>query len=303
MLAKEGLVVNQRCLGSVVCGLSERQWAGKVLLVQDGDFCSFHHTAVSAALSQRLSDAGYLVSHVVCPNEPGASKDLQALHQAIARPVSLAVVLFADRSVQETLERAGIDYLGWSKTTLRGAYCRGSYKYEIDHALKAFAEHCERRRVKTVLSVGTRSDELPNLAPHFTFNGIRLGFMSVPRLSECEGNDRISYAVMRAFEERLRAEGRKWFPDVMFFRDDFAARGGLCALMNAGVRIPEDLKVVTLANRGNLPVFPRTLARVEVDSTACGNMIADCVLGVLETSARRLRRTVSYRYVHGETFP
>ncbi|MBQ6246331.1 MAG: substrate-binding domain-containing protein [Kiritimatiellae bacterium] len=71
------------------------------------------------------------------------------------------------------------------------------------------------------------------------------------------GGDNALGLVQRATDEfaaRL-AKGRKWLPDLLFFRDDHLATGALVALSVAGVRIPEDVRVVTWANRDLGPAF------------------------------------------------
>ena len=104
----------------------------------------------------------------------------------------------------------------------------------------------------------------------------------------------------KAFRRRFASGGR--FPDLIYFGDDYIARGGLMALASLGVKVPEDVRVVTLANRGFVPSFPVTLARIEYDPVAAGTFIADSIIAKIEGRGD-VRKPVCYRYVPGESFP
>ena len=111
-------------------------------------------------------------------------------------------------------------------------------------------------------------------------------------------------AAMRAFSARLAdGVGRARLPDLLYFADDIVASGALPALLYHGVHIPQDVKVVTIANRGNEPVLPISLARVSFDPFAAGRTIAAAVLSWLETG--RFPKDVSFEdsFVPGESFP
>ena len=105
-----------------------------------------------------------------------------------------------------------------------------------------------------------------------------------------------------AFRERFAKEGRKWLPDLLVFTDDFVASGALIAMLMEGVRIPEDVKVISLANKGIGPVYPVTLTRVENDPVRHGEMLAEAVARFL--SGRKMRDgELAPEYIVGESFP
>ena len=72
------------------------------------------------------------------------------------------------------------------------------------------------------------------------------------------------------------------------------------AILEAGLRIPEDIKVVSFANRGNEPVLGLSLARIENDPAAYGDAVADYVLALLAGRNPRPPR-IEYRFVPGES--
>ena len=91
-------------------------------------------------------------------------------------------------------------------------------------------------------------------------------------------------------------------PDLIVFNDDILAQGALTALLARGVRIPEDVKVVSLANRGAGPVFVKPLTRFEADAKEDGRTVAEYVFGVLSDRNEPTPPVLSFRYVRGDTF-
>jgi DNA-binding LacI/PurR family transcriptional regulator len=65
------------------------------------------------------------------------------------------------------------------------------------------------------------------------------------------------------------------------FDDDYLADGGLVALYEAGLRVPEDVKVVFYSNKGNEPVLGVSAARIENDPVSYGDAVAQYVLKLL----------------------
>ena len=109
---------------------------------------------------------------------------------------------------------------------------------------------------------------------------------------------------LEAFTERFRQEGRSWLPELLIFPDDdFLAAGCLMALLAEGVRVPEDVRVVTLANKGIGPVFVKPLTRFEIDPRLFGAQIAQYACNYLNGQGVPEDASVSPVYVSGDTFP
>ena len=79
-----------------------------------------------------------------------------------------------------------------------------------------------------------------------------------------------------------RLGGKKDLPDLLLFSDDYVAFGGLVGLAACGIRIPDEMRVVTLSNVGFEPVFPVSLAQIRVDPRANGAAIAAKALARIE---------------------
>ena len=81
------------------------------------------------------------------------------------------------------------------------------------------------------------------------------------------------------------------------------AQGALTAFLERGLKIPHDVKVVSLSNRGLGPVYSEALTRFECDATETGEKVAAYVLGLLAKGRLPQPPVVAPRYVFGRTMP
>jgi DNA-binding LacI/PurR family transcriptional regulator len=85
----------------------------------------------------------------------------------------------------------------------------------------------------------------------------------------------------------LRKVAKRDLPELFIFTDDYVAQGALMALALAGVRLPDDVAVVTHSNKGITPIWEKPLARLEMDPTAHARAVADAVVDYLDTGVPR----------------
>ena len=90
--------------------------------------------------------------------------------------------------------------------------------------------------------------------------------------------------------------------DLFFFSDDFAARGALTAFLAEGVRVPDDVQVVTWCVWGDEPLSIVPLTRLESNPFVVGRTYAEGILALLKGSPAAFP-TVGNRYVIGKSFP
>ena len=81
------------------------------------------------------------------------------------------------------------------------------------------------------------------------------------------------------------------------------ASGALVALSEARVDVPGRAKLVTLTNRGNMPVWSKGLARIEVDTAAEGRLCAEYALAILDGRDNIPAPILEGRFIPDETFP
>jgi len=95
---------------------------------------------------------------------------------------------------------------------------------------------------------------------------------------------------------------RSSFPDVFLFWDDFVAQGALLAFRERRLRIPKDVKIVSLSNRGLGPVYSESLTRFECDASEAGEKVSAYVLALLAKGRLPPVPVISPHYVFGATF-
>ena len=100
---------------------------------------------------------------------------------------------------------------------------------------------------------------------------------------------------------KLVAKGRLPRGTVCFINDDYLASGALMAIACAGLKAPEDIRLVTLANKRLGPVYIRELTRMEFDARHAGEVLSDAVLKYLKTGVYPLNSVVGPVWADGET--
>jgi DNA-binding LacI/PurR family transcriptional regulator len=132
--------------------------------------------------------------------------------------------------------------------------------------------------------------------------GIEVRTVRVPKAQDfATGYELAQWAISR-FRSYCALKGKKWLPELIFSSDDHLTTGMIVAFYEAGIRIPEDVRLVTLANTGYGPVFSRPLTRMEYDGSAIGKTLTECILSYLRTGDFPQNAVVGPRYVRGETF-
>ena len=90
---------------------------------------------------------------------------------------------------------------------------------------------------------------------------------------------------------------------LLLFWNAFVAQGALMAFLDRGIRIPEDVKVVSLSDVGFGPAYVRPVTRFECDLVDAGEKISDFALAVLAKGRIPPPPVIEPQYVFGATFP
>ncbi len=83
--------------------------------------------------------------------------------------------------------------------------------------------------------------------------------------------------------------------------DDYLMRGALTAILEAGLRIPDDIRLATWANRGLGPMFSRPFSRMEMDPVEAGRIVADALLAYLRGGAFPPNVVIGPKWIEGGT--
>ena len=302
-LADEGLVKARPRIGCVVLGRGRRVWRGTVLVVHVGSHANYSQNAFTNELSILVESCGWRVEHVFVPRkEVRGDYSLEALCKKLAERLDLVLLPSYDPPVVRTVRRSGIPcMLAWGEPgdMESNADCTMLYS-GMRKAHMEFVNHCRMRKIRHVVQMsfdGGAATGFEDIAPE----GMTVENVVVrPEFSalRVESFARCAYDALLA---RLKNR-RMRRPDLVYFTDDYLARGGFWALEELGLRVPDDMKVVTLTNYGNAPFYPRPLTRIECNPYRNAASVARLVLRFLRT--RRFTGSVveDVRYIRGETF-
>lgn len=303
-LTDEGLINPRPKIGSVVCGTDAPLWKGQVLIVVPPGNANHYINVIGAALRDALAEAGYLFLMASVPRKTDGSFDFSFLQTMLRQRVDLVVQLHDKEEISLWLSNHSVPFV---RITMGNGCdienCVGTIFNRSSDAFSAFAEHCCRSGVKDVLQVfvwetmsavpALRARNVPTKEWLLDFRDCRP--VSGPVVAQKATDE---------FWNRLNKEGRGWLPDVLYLGDDYLATGAVTALLAAGVRIPEDVRVVTWANKGSGcgPVFVKPFTRIEIDTVAHGGKVAECVLSYLRTGKFPDDIVIGPKYIRSGTF-
>ena len=299
-LVREGLVVTHPGVGCVVRPRTTSIWRGHVLLVMPDSTTVYPANIMSERIRKALSESGWLVSQIDVPHDSNRKYDLSRLEFALKHPVELAIVLASRLPIESLLSRSGTDFVIYGEKPCNLPHCVGLIRLDLAAAIPDFVRHCVETGVKEVLQVWKLG--APDASSALRKAGIKVTTWQLP---EPEGlrPEAVERMAIDAFKARL-SKGRDWLPDLIFFADDYLAAGAITALLHEGVRIPEDVRLVSLYNKGLGPVTWDTLACWELDSHAGGDRAAQRILAWLDGDRHTpISCTIGTTYRPGATFP
>lgn len=298
-IREEGLISPRPRVGSVVCAKDRPLWKGHLVTVIPPGLGNPFDTAIHAVVRDRLTAAGYLVTPVtVAETRHGHWDDFSLLDTVLRQQTDLVVQLHRQGNITRWLSKRGVPFVQLANDGDAPLNCVGVVRRDFAMALPDFATHCREAGVRSVLQVADilRADATDILSRE----GIQVKTLRTPRaLVNHPGYDFADWATAE-FTKRL-AKGRGWLPDLLFFQNDHLTNGALQALGFAGLRIPEDVRVASWANRRYGPFFFKPVTRMEMDNAAIGATLADCVLEYLKTGAFPGSVVVGPEYIRGET--
>ena len=283
-LCEEGLIEAAPRNGCVVRHARMPHWKGHVLcIVASGDF-SFSTSMKVERIREAVFRANYLFTQVTVPRGKSGRLDMGVLDYHLRQPVDIAVLFGVEKCIRSRLTKVGIPFV--HVEGVEGDTCVGVFKYDLDTAFSEFAFTCRERGVKRIVRVVKFAGQLSRLDDVLASVGVKSAEWNLSPKRQGEGRlEILRDTAYRAFASRI-AEGREWLPDAFVFADDYLATGAVAALLEAGVRFPKDVRIATLANRGNHPVIPGVFGCFEFDPFMAGEMVADAILAWLSREVR-----------------
>jgi len=282
-LTREELINPKPGVGCMVLGRSGKVWKGNVLFITRSNGRTYYVNVFTSILRERLVSTGWRFTQVTVTPDSKGHADVSELDLWLSHPVTLAIVMFDNPAAERILSRSGVPFvtLG-NKTVCRTKGCVGHVQYDRTTAAEELAAEIKKVGVESVLQVGM--EKFDDVAKELHKVDISLKRWEIPPTPGGKLPQSLSFAVRDAFAERI-SKSRKWLPDLIYFSDDHACVGALAALTAAGVRIPEDVRVVTWSNAGNEPVYAKELTRIEMDPEDDAGKFAEAILLHLEGCA------------------
>ena len=304
ILKEERLVCPRPHIGIVVCDSKSPMWKGQTLIVVPGGGSIQYLTVVGDVLRDMLTTEGYLPLVATVPHKADGTYDFSLLDLMLNHQIDVVVQLHDQPEISQWLSGKGVPFIRFSKTLMDSCKnCLCTVLRKNGAAIGEFAEYCRKKGVKRVLQVSMDSKHPVDVREALEEFGVAVEEWKVlKRTGRHIPGTQVARASADAFADRLENEGRKWLPDVLFFQDDYLAMGALTAIQAAGVRIPEDVGVVTWANVncGCGPIFVKPLTRIEANATEDGEYLAGIVLEGLRTGKYNSGE-VSPVFIRGET--
>ena len=306
MLAKEGVLELKPHIGAVVLGVPVRKALFRIAYYGIG-VRGYPLETLIHGLRRRLTAAGCDFV-VVSPDFPqkGESLDLSSLERELDRGVDYVIAGIGLNSELELLDRRKVPYAiadGFTGNTERFPLADARFSWDDGEAQQQVVDALVRAGVKSVLEVDVKRNYEKCLSRRLAAEGFRLRRIWSEACAGKMGTD-VFKSMLAVYGDVLKflrgVRSAKDLPDAIVFMDDYAARGGLAALLASGYRVPEDVRVVTHSNAGNEPFFPRRLTRWELDFAAAAVKIADWTLSRLKGRRLPVPR-LKVRFVPGET--
>ena len=302
-LADTGLVVARQFHGIEVLGAGTPPRKGHVLIVTSERRDNYFTASVSAVLRETLTKAGYITTPVsaVRMGENTKAMDFSQLDAMLDLPIAMVIVLFDRWGIGGhivSLGKAPVVIFG-SKPVPGAA---GFIRFSCSLALTDFAAHCAARGVGRVTEVVVGPNGSPIAVAALGSVGVACEVWKIPSADAEDAIEMVQRGTLEAFERRL-ANGTDWLPDLLFFPDDYAAAGALTSLAHYGVRIPDDVRLVTSTHTGNGPFYWEPLTRIEFDPHVAGRSVANFVLLALAGKSIPPEATIRANYHVGATFP
>ncbi len=302
LLADEGVVVSRPGAGCTVLAPKGAMTKGLVLLVVPGGDYLYYANIRVGRVFQRLSREGYLALRVGVPSIRGYVYDTRSLDVLLSQTVRLVVMMDPNETIVRHLDKLGVNYVvvgGKSDEQAKG--CLGRILHENAQAFADMAAAAQSCGVRDAAVFGIPKAFGPVVEEAFRARGIGVSDYSFLSAGDLDGHlDKVRVDSRNAVRKWLAKNGKS-LPDMVFFGDEYRAEGGLLALHEAGLSVPGDVSVVSVSNVGNAPALSCSLASIEYDPFADGDIIAEALLAFLASGSFPENAMLSPRFIPGES--
>ena len=281
-LRDEGLVAVTKHVGVTATGKSAPVWKGHVAFIHSATTCAYFTHRLAMQLARRFEADGWCMHSVFLEANADGQLDTKVLAHHVVDGLAFAVVLSEFRQISELLDRAAVSYVVLNGYARDFPNARAVIRDSSSECFAELVAYMKARGMKTMLEVDfeRRVDR--------TFKKLLADGGIVVQRELCKFDNEALHSLSDVREighkavARFLARNCEHLPDVVLFDDDYLAAGGVVALLQAGIRMPEDVVIVTHANKGDEMLVGIPHCRIENDPVALGDRVAKYVLAVLD---------------------
>jgi DNA-binding LacI/PurR family transcriptional regulator len=305
ILSKRAVIEVKRHIGASVSWQYVQNQRKKVIFVSVDRGDIWARSVFSFRLGEELRKAGYRYERVIIPASGSVGQHSQQnfsiapLADVLKEGVAFAWVYCSRPWVTEPLRAAGVPFAVFD---FGGASYPGAvdvFAPDAERMARMLVSRLKAAKIASVALVAPGPEITDWFSSHLYASGIGFRKIRIDLAGRARSSAQWQRQAMKTFDELL-SSGRERLPDVLFFSDDNIASGALLAMCRHGVESPRDVKVVTLSNKGQEPVYFRHLTRFESDPESNAVQVARYIVSHLKGKNPRLP-DFSRRFIKGET--
>ena len=281
-LRDEGLVTVTKHVGVTVAEKVAHIWKGNIAFVHSSKVGSYFSHKLAMQLACRFEAAGWLMHSVFLEANTDGCIDTEALKRHISGGLAFAVVLSEFRQIAELLDRMSVPYVVVDGYTREFPNARAVIRDNKLECYSALVNYMKASGKKTILEIDYERRMDRAFKKMLSDSGI------IVRRELCSFDNETIHHLSDVRKIGFKAVSRflsgniGQLPDIMLFDDDYLAAGGVLAILQAGIRIPDDIEVATHSNKGDEMLVGLPHCRIENDPESQGDMIAKYVLMLLD---------------------
>ena len=272
-LLDANLVRSRPRIGCEVLARDELIWKGRVVVVVNAAYeGSYYISVLIGAIRKAMVAAGYSFRSVTVDVGPRGRPDFAQLDAVLSGPLSYVIAVYPDDRLAKRILKSGKPALAYVDVQSGGGL--ETIRFSGARNMISITRKIQKSGVRKI--VVAEYSRMPLFDQVCKKAGLVLEHLTVrPK----EGPRYLGSLKERAMDAVIgRFAGKKNLPDLLLFSDDYVAFGGLVGLATCGIRIPDEMRILTLSNVGFEPVFPVPLAQIRIDPRANGAAIAAKVL-------------------------
>jgi len=299
-LAADGEIIARRRHGIHVRDAGQHYWRSHVLLVHYS-YATYYFAARNHQLEMSLRDNRIRMSRAAVHLADAADAFPQVTTILDGEHIDLAVIAGPPGDLVSLFTSRNVPFIAESDGTGPVPHASASWLFTDAPALEELAGLCVGHKMRSVAIVGAEHAEALLFRRLLSKGGVDCMLCAPAQNNGETGHERQARQGWEIASGLLASPGRR--PELIYFADDYLARGGLAAVLATALRVPEQLQIVVHCNRGDVPFFPTPLTRIEPCPDRHGRALASLALAALaaapQEKAKELR--VDAPLVHGAT--